>query len=607
MQISPETKKISEIFPIEGNLNYRIPIYQRNYSWQDKQIEMLIEDIAKEASGYYIGNVLITRNEDSSIQEIVDGQQRLTTISLIFLAVYEVTKKFIALNPLDVGSLLSDIKRKLLINGSLDNQRYTLLSGDNTVYKDILKTVLTDDKTYSAKKIRFSIRYQRIKQLLDEEYDTFYSLKDFYDKLNSIELLKITVTKLSDAFSIFSSLNSKGMPLTLVDLLKNEYLKQATKEKINESNALIGWDSLMNVFAESEEINTNDVTQFLLNNYDALESKERRSITKGEALDLYNKIIDKGSKYIHELKERSNWFDFIKDSDANVEVDTKVKKLIFDLSILDPSQSFPLLLFIFVRTKELKLSTDQLIMVLDSIISFFVRRNITLKPKASNVRSLFININREIQEKNLLGKDIVILIKKEILKESVSDQILKQTLIEDGLYDKNSSTTRFILIDLERKLQDDYIKKNKTVYFTKANPDTLNDSIDSPRGKRPKQRWTIEHILPEGPKLPTHWETMISPQDPSKAREIQEDHVHKLGNLTLTPYNSELGQKSFVDKKNKQDKGNFVGLKLPIVLNESIPNIGLNETIDSKVSWTIEDINRRTEELANKILDFYKL
>jgi uncharacterized protein with ParB-like and HNH nuclease domain len=607
MQISPETKKISEIFPIEGNLNYKIPIYQRSYSWQDKQIEMFIEDIAKEASGYYIGNVLITRTEDNSIQEIVDGQQRLTTISLLLLAIYEVTKKFIALNPLDVGSLLSDIKRKLIINGSLDHQRYTLLSADNAVYKDILKTVLIDDKKYNAKKIRFSIRYQRIKEILDEEYETFYSLKNFYDKLNSIELLKITVTKLSDAFSIFSSLNSKGMPLTLVDLLKNEYLKQATKEKINESNAIVGWDSLMSVFADSEEINTNDVTQFLLNNYDALESKERRSITKGEALDLYNKIIDKGSKYIHELKERSNWFDFIKDSDANVDVDPKVKRLVYDLSNLDPSQSFPLLLFIFVRLKELKLSTDQLIMILSNIISFFVRRNITLKPKASNVRSLFININREIQEKNLLSNDIVTLIKKEITKESVSDQILKQTLLEDGLYDKNSSTTRFILIDLERKLQDTYIKKNKTVYFTKANPDTLNELIDSPRGKRPKQRWTIEHILPEGSKLPSFWEIMISPQDPSKAREIQDEHVHKLGNLTLTPYNSELGQKSFVDKKNKQDKGNFVGLKLPIILNESIPNIGINETIDSKETWTIEDINRRTEELANKILDFYKI
>jgi hypothetical protein len=607
MQISPETKKISEIFPIEGNLNYKIPIYQRSYSWQDKQIEMFIEDIAKEASGYYIGNVLITRTEDNSIQEIVDGQQRLTTISLLLLAIYEVTKKFIPLNPLDVGSLLSDIKRKLIINGSLDHQRYTLLSADNVVYKDILKTVLIDDKKYNAKKIRFSIRYQRIKEILDEEYETFYSLKNFYDKLNSIELLKITVTKLSDAFSIFSSLNSKGMPLTLVDLLKNEYLKQATKEKINESNAILGWDSLMSVFADSEELNTNDVTQFLLNNYDALENKERRSITKGEALDLYNKIIDKGSKYIHELKERSHWFDFIKDSDANVDVDPKVKRLVYDLSNLDPSQSFPLLLFIFVRLKELELSTDQLIIILSNIISFFVRRNITLKPKASNVRALFININREIQEKNLLGNNIVTLIKKEITKESVSDQILKQTLLEDGLYDKNSSTTRFILIDLERKLQDTYIKKNKTVYFTKANPDTLNELIDSPRGKRPKQRWTIEHILPEGSKLPLFWEKMISPEDTSKAREIQDEHVHKLGNLTLTPYNSELGQKSFVDKKNKQDKGNFVGLKLPLILNESIPNIGMNETIDSKESWTIEDINRRTEELANKILDFYKI
>jgi uncharacterized protein with ParB-like and HNH nuclease domain len=607
MQISPETKKISEIFPIEGKLSYTIPNYQRNYSWQDKQIEMLIDDIANEGSGYYIGNVLITKTENSTVHEIVDGQQRLTTISLIFLAIYEVSKKFESTNALNLGSLLSDIRRKLLVNESIDTPRYTLLTADNIIYKEILKTVFVDEKQYLGKKKRFSIRYQRIKEVFDNKYEDFSSLKDFYDKLNSLELLKITVTKLSDAFSIFSSLNSKGMPLTLVDLLKNEYLKQSVKENINEQNALQTWESLMTIFAGAEETNTHDVTQFLLNNYDALESKERKSITKGEALELYIKLIEKGSKYITQLIDRSHWFDFIKDSDANVNVNQDIKSLVYDLANLEPSQAFPLLLFIFVKLDELSLSNENLVSIIEMMINFFIRRNITLKPKASNVRALFININREIQEKILKGQSIVDLIRKELQKESVSDQILKQTLLEEGLYDRNSRTTRFLLVDLERKMQKEKIVLKKPVLFTKANPDTLNDLIESPRGKSSRLRWTIEHILPEGSKLPIYWQEMISSNDLSKVKEIQEEIVHKLGNLTLTPYNSELGQKSFVEKRDKKDKGNYVGFKLPLQLNESIADIQKNENIDSKISWTIDDINRRTEYLANEIIRFYKL
>jgi hypothetical protein len=120
-------------------------------------------------------------------------------------------------------------------------------------------------------------------------------------------------------------------------------------------------------------------------------------------------------------------------------------------------------------------------------------------------------------------------------------------------------------------------------------------------------RWTIEHILPEGNKLPNYWESMISPADLSKARAIQEEHVHKLGNLTLTPYNSELGQKSFVEKRDKTDSSNMVGLKLKLALNESIPNREKNETIENKLSWTVEDITRRTTEITKHILSFYKL
>jgi uncharacterized protein with ParB-like and HNH nuclease domain len=94
MNISPETKKISEIFSIEGMQKYRIPIYQRNYSWGLKQIETLIDDIkGEEELGYYIGNLLITETS-SKFLEVVDGQQRLTTIALLFLAIYEHSNSF---------------------------------------------------------------------------------------------------------------------------------------------------------------------------------------------------------------------------------------------------------------------------------------------------------------------------------------------------------------------------------------------------------------------------------------------------------------------------------------------------------------------------------
>ncbi|WP_054655370.1 DUF262 domain-containing protein [Secundilactobacillus silagei] len=97
MYLDPESKPISEIFPIEGEKQYKIPIYQRNYSWSTQNIEDLFDDINSENAGYYIGNLLVTADkENKDYFEVVDGQQRLTTISLFFLAIYETAEKNVA-------------------------------------------------------------------------------------------------------------------------------------------------------------------------------------------------------------------------------------------------------------------------------------------------------------------------------------------------------------------------------------------------------------------------------------------------------------------------------------------------------------------------------
>jgi uncharacterized protein with ParB-like and HNH nuclease domain len=590
MNISPETKKISEIFSIEGNQKYRIPIYQRNYSWGTKQIETLIDDIKDEEHGYYIGNLLITETNNQFL-EVVDGQQRLTTIALLLLCIYEYSSTFGDEFNYDKGSLQQDIRRKLLIDGAIANQRYELLNSDNVIFSDLLKILVGKNPRKWGNR-KFYKRYKETLDKLREDFTTFRDLKNFYDKLNGVEILKISVTRLNDAYSIFSALNSKGLPLTLVDLLKNEFLKLASGENRTEEDAMFSWNSLVSQFTDDQDINEGEVTQFLLNNYDALESIVTSSTTKGKALDQYNLLIGRNtSKYIDVLSERAVWFRYLKHGEISKHTNESVNSLVRELVYLDASQAFPLLMYLFINS-ELELTDRNFYDLLNLIKKFFVVRNITLRPKASNVRGMFVGLNRYIQENNLKGTEIVKKVERELIDKVDSREEFLNQLINDGLYDKNKNTTRYILISLERNFGD---------YFNKSNPDTLEAYVETTRSKNPVLRWTIEHILPQGV-LPQHWLNELNVSSTQEVGELQEEYVHKLGNLTLTPYNSELGQKSFVEKRDQTDGTNLVGLQLNLFLNKSIPG---EESWKDKTSWTIEDIERRTRYLAEKVADLF--
>ena len=106
--------------------------------------------------------------------------------------------------------------------------------------------------------------------------------------------------------------------------------------------------------------------------------------------------------------------------------------------------------------------------------------------------------------------------------------------------------------------------------------------------------WTIEHVFPQGENIPDSWVKMIGEGDRSKAEEIQETHVHKLGNLTITGYNSKLGNMAFIDKRDRTDNnGTFVGYKNGLNLNEDLVNTN---------SWTKDQIDTRTDKLVEQAL-----
>lgn len=595
MNISPETKKISEIFSITGSNYYKIPIYQRNYSWGISQIETLIDDIHNEDKNYYIGNLLITSGEKDT-SEIVDGQQRLTTIALILIAIYETASDFaenvsekLSSNIIqEIGSIKNDIRRQLLVDGDLDTPRYIMLENDHEIFVDLLK--ITKDKVSKRWKNRvFGKRYNDTLSKIKNDFNQFADLKKFYKKLIDVEILKISVSNLSDAFSVFSALNSKGLPLTLVDLLKNEYLRRAFQDDLDTEEALSKWDTLISIFIDDQEIDINFTTKFLLNNYDALESTSTSSLTKSKALNKYNEILNaRSSDYIDELIKRGMWYLYLNDGSVDKFGDKKIKDIIHELSYLDVSQSFPLLLYLFINHDELELDEKIIFDTLTLIKKFYIIRNVTQRPKASNIRSMFINLNRTIDQEELKGNAIYSLIREKLIKESDNINEFSNKLDSDGIYDKNPSTTRFLLMMLERE---------NPGYFNKGQPDSLEDTVDK-KGK--KYRWTIEHILPQGKNLPDHWINMIGTMENYK--NLQETHMHRLGNLTLSPYNAELGQKPFHEKRDKQDNGKYVGLRSGLYLNKSI--FHSVSTFEDKTSWTIEDIDKRTMIMINEIIKF---
>jgi hypothetical protein len=143
--------------------------------------------------------------------------------------------------------------------------------------------------------------------------------------------------------------------------------------------------------------------------------------------------------------------------------------------------------------------------------------------------------------------------------------------LEGPIYEENSDVARFVLTALS---EDAMTKETRTDLWVQENRHYV---------------WTIEHILPQGPNLPDAWKQMLGGAE--AAAQAQEVEVHRLGNLTITAYNSTLGNKSFVDKRDRTDaKGRFIGYR---------NGLALNAALATKVVWTVTDIEARTKELAS--------
>jgi len=181
---------------------------------------------------------------------------------------------------------------------------------------------------------------------------------------------------------------------------------------------------------------------------------------------------------------------------------------------------------------------------------------------------------------NRTGTDLKEYIESKLASRSASDESFHSKLI-GPIYRENYGVTRFILCDLAEQAMN---IETMTDLWAKSGDNFI---------------WTIEHIFPQGETIPKEWVNMVAEGDYEKAKAIQEEYVHCLGNLTITGFNSTLSNKSFEEKRDRTDRqGMYVGYRNGLSLNNDLLEVD---------SWNKEHIEQRTEKLVAQILELYRM
>lgn len=584
---------VSQLFDIESNVVYAVPRYQREYTWSKSQWENLFDDILRNDPGYFLGSIIcINQSTDAlAVQqlEVVDGQQRLTTLSLLFAAVYDALKNRRDDLDDDQQVELINMKRKLVLR-RVDDQIRVSPQVQNSNYSDY-RAVLSEVGVISSyaiplnagnRRIFRAFRYfkDRLEKLTENQTDAAEITMNFVDKVSQASLVKIEVASHADAYILFESLNNRGMPLTAVDLIKNKLLARLEALEPGRIDYYFGkWNELLKYLGDDYTIQERFFRQYYNAFKDELKDIYNVPVaTRSNLIQIHEKLVDRDAKVFLEKIIYAGKFYALFLSRNQDEAITGLEKPLKDLERIQGSPSYLLLLYLMVYQERLQISSDNLAEIIEILVRFFVRRNLTDTPPTRDLTRLFMAIIEKISDKT--GNEIVQIIFDQLVGVSASDEEFQRKL-QGPIYEENSGVTRFILCALEEQ---------------SMTRETLTD-LWRMEGKL--FVWTIEHIFPQGSNIPKSWVEMIAAGNEQNAKNYQEVFVHNLGNLTISGFNSALGNKSFEEKRDRQDRqGRFVGYKNGLKLNGDLANA---ET------WDVNKIDARSQKLVEQVMELFKM
>ena len=602
---SVDNPSVANVLSTDDKKIYRIPRYQREYTWGHHDWASLYDDVFGNDPGYFLGSIIVIQGPVSASSgiyeyEVIDGQQRLTTISLLLAALYKQISGYGDLIDEDLrDDEVVPLRNRLVFKQDKKQTRVIPQVQNNNqadfrcIMREVagLKDSMQVPKNFGNRRMSRAFGYfvRRLEDEVEglESQGALDKLLSMVSRICSAVFVQIDVDSHADAYTLFASLNNRGVPLSAVDLIKNTLLSKIGCDDSDLDYYFEQWQEILRRLGDDYATQE----RFFRQNYDAFRRATNRPYavegkqfplgsvaTRSNLLAIYERRIgDDAAGVLSELMENSALYVRIICSDVDCP-DSELDKQLLELSRAQGVPSYLMLLYLFKNREALGLVDDDFAEIVDVLVRFFVRRNVTDTPPTYTLERLFIALCEEIEDGCLRGAQLLVHVKRRLVGVSASDELFRERL-EGPIYDVNPDMCRYILTRLAAP---SVTKEMKGLWD---------------RHQSGSYVWTIEHIFPQGRKIPKSWVDMMGEGSESLAHDIQETHVHRLGNLTISGYNSKLGNLSFVEKRDRKDQnGAYVGYRNGLNLNEDL--VGSNV-------WKKEQIESRTEKLVERALKVF--
>ncbi len=488
-------------FEENQNNQFVIPIYQRVYSWEKEQCEQLWDDIIKiggndKMNGHFIGSILyvLDGNTHSSPLLIIDGQQRLTTITLLFIALRNHSS--------------DEVKRKeiesYLINSNKDgDKKFRLILSESD--KDTLLFLIDKNKRKpSEPSVKIMENFELFEKWISENTD---KLETIFKGLEKLMIVWIALEKgKDDPQLIFESMNSKGIELTQTDLIKNYILMglEPEKQKIFYKKY---WRAMEEDFKQNEKLFDRFVRHYLTIKTGKIPNEKRVY----EAFKRYQQ--ERGIETEVLLQDLQKYCGYFCRIVFKKEADKDLNKALSFLVDLEMDVIYPLLLELYSDYSDGVLSKQDFIPIIALIESYICRRAVC-GLGTNSLNKVFPFVTKKINKDQYL----------ESIKVHFGYLTEKQRFPNNDEFKEH-----FITIDFY------HFKKNK-YFFERLEKFETEEPVDT-------QKCTIEHIMPQT--LTEEWKRDLG----ENFQAIHDKYLHTIGNLTLTGYNKEYGNNSFQKKK----------------------------------------------------------
>ena len=552
-----------EDFLSSNKTQFVIPVYQRNYDWKTSQCRQLLDDILEvgtspKMNAHFIGSVVYVHDDvytSSRIKEltVIDGQQRLTTLTLIYLALYR-----LAIEMGDKG-LEAEISEIYLTNKFAPEEEKLKLRPAENNDKAIKYLLRSDNDEEFSDFSKVIVNFNYFKSRITEENFEFV-LKG----LSKLMFVEISLDReKDDPQRIFESLNSTGLELSQADLIRNYILMGLDRR--DQNKIYNNYWEIIEKLAKDETLNTSKVSDFIR-----------------DYLTLVNNKIPNKSKVYLEFKAKFPTAD-LQELEANLspikslvkfynkllnpknEKDKDIRLQLEYINRLEINVAYPFLMKVYEDYSENVIDKATFIKVLDFIQSFAWRRFVVGLP-TNALNKIFMTLYEKV------GKNEYLLsLQKWLLKRPGSQRFPKNKEVIESLklkdvYNIKSKNRTYLLERLEN--------------FENNEPVIIEGNTDI----------TIEHIFPQNPD--PKWKVDLGADEYNL---IKETYLNTIGNLTLSGNNGKLGNKPFVFKRDLENAG----------YKDS--RLWLNKYLSIAEKWDKVEIERRFDLLAERFLKIWQI